>query len=251
MFHQIAEYDVRLDELRVARDGKVHAFFTVKNRSGRDRDVHQGLLTMVLTDADGVGVRTSTPWRITGEEPTAFEGRPTIPNGGEFKLRFVLEPTRVHGPMRTLTVREGDTGKSLTFDASSTATRSELSSPPPAGGGAFKALSKFDVRIDRIAPARDGKLEAFLTLRNATRDVQSTTPSTIRLVGTDQDGAKRSSRSAHFSTRGERGVNDDLPILVYAEPGAEMRIRYVFDQAVTGAITITDDVVEQTFTPGQ
>lgn len=250
VFHQLEAFDVRIDEVRAARDGRVHAFLTVRNKSGRDRTVGASLFTAILSDADGIGVRASHPYRAIGEEPTSFEGLPTIPAGGEFRLRYVLEPAFVHGPITALTIREGEKPKALRFAATQADPGASPFGAPAAGGGAFKPLSKFDVRIDRVAPSRDGKLEVFLTFRNPTADVQSLSRASIKLSAMNADGAKVSSRSTHYSVRGERGVNDEFPVLIYAEPGGEMRAQYVFDEGITGAITITDSKVSQTFTPG-
>lgn len=249
VFHQLERFDVRVDEVRAARDGKVHLFLTAANKSGGARSIGQGTFTVVMSDADGVGVLTETAWRATGEEPKTFDVPPTVPAGGEFKVRYILQPAVVHGPLSRIGVRESSK-KVLYFDARAADAGSEPNAPPPPGGGAFKSLTKLDVRIDRVAPARDGRLEAYLTLRNPTRDPQSATAAGLRLSGTNSDGSAVTARYALYSARGERGENDALPVPLYVEAGGETRVRYVFDDAPAGALTITDGTATQTFTPG-
>lgn len=248
VFHQLERFDVRVDEVRAARDGKVHLFMTVANKSGGARSIGQGTFTAVMSDVDGVGILTETVWRADGDEPKTFDVPPTVQPGGEFKVRYVLQPSAVHGPLARIGVRESDK-KVLFFDARAGDPGSEASAPPPPGGGAFKSLSKLDVRIDRAGPARDGRFETFLTLRNPTRSPQSASAAAVRLTGTNSDGSPVTARYALYSARGERGENDALPVPVYVEAGGEMRVRYVFDDASNGALTVTDGTVTQTFTP--
>jgi hypothetical protein len=251
VFHHLGEYDVRFDEARAARDGRVHTFFTVRNASGRAQSFGAGALVAVMTDADGVGVRESQAYRAGGDEPVLFSPSPIIPAGGELRVRYVLAPTTVHGPLRRVSVREYGETKMLAFalpqgaDPGATAAQA-----PVPGGGGFKPLSVFDVRIDRVAPARDGKLEAFLTLRNPSARLQSVGSGGIKLSAANADGAKATTRSALYSVRGERGQYDELPSLVWVEPTGETRLRYVFEEGISGAITMTDGTAIQTFTPG-
>jgi len=249
VFHQLERFDVRVDEVRAARDGKVHLFLTAANKSGQPRSIGQGTFTAVMTDADGVGILTETAWRASGDEPRTFEVHPNVPAGGEMKVRFVLQPSVVHGPLSRIGLRESNT-KVLFFHAGGADARSDASSPPPTGGGPFKQISKLDARIDRAGGARDGRFEVFVTFRNPTRDPQSVTAAAQRLMGTNSDGSSVTARYALYSVRGERGENDALPVPVYVEAGGEMRVRYVFDDAPSGALTITDGNVTQTFTPG-
>jgi hypothetical protein len=120
---------------------------------------------------------------------------------------------------------------------------------PPAGGGAFKPLSKFDLRIDNIAPARDGMLEAFVTFRNPGRDWRYLSEGVFQLRGTDRDGAILSTRSQFYTVRGERGA-DRMPAGMYVEPGAETRLRLIWERPVNGPIKVSDGTVEQIFTAG-
>jgi hypothetical protein len=248
-FHSLEAFDVRLDEARAARDGTVHLFFTVRNDTGRDQQIGAGTFTAVMSDADGVGVREAQIWRATGDTPTQFDRPPVVAAGGEFKFRFVLTPPIVHAPLQRVSIRESDK-KVLFFTVSGADPNPSRAGAPAPGGGAFKSLSKFDVRIDRLARARDGLLEAFLTLRNPGTTVETTSKGWIKLSGADADGGKATSRSALYSVRGERGNYDELPLLVYVEPGQQVRLRYVFDQAISGPITIGDGSVSQTFTAG-
>jgi hypothetical protein len=249
VFHPLQRFDVRLDNVRAGRDGKVHMFVTVANKSGAPRALGQESLSMVMTDADGVGIYTGTVYRADGEELQNYNIAPTIPAGGEMKVRYVMEPARVHGGIKRIGLRESD-AKILFFDASGADTGNNGGAAPPSGSGSFKSLSKLDVRIDRAGGARDGRFEAFLTFRNPTRQPVSVTAAAQRLSGINSDGSAVTARYALYSVRGERGENDALPVPVYVEAGGEIRVRYVFDDAPNGSLTITDGTVTQTFTPG-
>lgn len=248
MFHSLQRFDIRVDGVRVGRDGKVHLFVTVANKSGSPRTIGQETLHMVMTDEDGVGIYEGVPYRADGDAPTFFDGPPTIPVGGELKIRYVMKPPVVRGPISRIGLREDD-AKILFIDASGADDGTSIGTAPPLGTGAFKPLSKLDVRVDRAGGARDGKFEAFLTFRNPGRQPLSINSAEQRLSGINSDGSPVTA-GAIFSIRGERGVNDGLPTPVYVEAGGQIRVRYVFDNAPTGTLTITDGKVTQTFTPG-
>jgi hypothetical protein len=92
-------------------------------------------------------------------------------------------------------------------------------------------------------------VEVFLTLRNPGQEVRTTSKGWIKLSASDATGVKTTTRSALYPVRGERG--QELPLLVYVEPGREARLRYVFDKPVSGPITVSDGALEQVFAPGR
>lgn len=249
-FHSLEQFDLRLDEARAGRDGRLHLFLTARNRSGRDFYMSSGPFRIVASDADGVGVEAETrPLRATGEEPTAFEQVPTIGAGSEFRMRYVIDLPVVHAPLQRVSVRES-TKKAVYFDVAHADPGPSAAPAPATGRGAFKPLSRFDLRIDNVVPAPDGRLEVFVTLRNSTREVQSISKGGIQLSASNADGGKVTSVSSLHSVRGERGRGDELPLLVYAEPGADMRLRFVFDEAIAGPISASDGRVTQVFSAG-
>lgn len=249
-FHSLEQFDVRLDEARAGRDGRLHLFLTTRNRSGRDFHMSSGPFRIIASDADGVGVEAETrPLRATGEEPTAFEQVPTISAGSEFRMRYVIDLPVVHAPLRRVSVRES-AKKAVYFDVGHADPDPSPAPAPATGRGAFKPLSRFDLRIDNVVPARDGRLEVFVTLRNSTREVQPISKGEIQLSATNADGGKVTSASSLHSVRAERGRGNELPLLLYAEPGAEMRLRFMFEEAITGPISASDGRATQVYTSG-
>jgi hypothetical protein len=250
VFHALDDFDVRLDQVVPARDGAVNVFVTVKNKAGREKYISTAAFLIVqLTDSDGVSVRQNQMYRATAEGSELLPAGMTLPADGELKGRFTITPPEVHGPLRTVSIRQSDK-KAVWFDASGADANPSPFPAPAAGRGAFKPLSNFDLRIDNIAPARDGKLEAFITLRNPGRDWRYLGEGNIKLRGTDSDGAIGSTLSQHYSVRGERGRYDQLPAGFYLEPGAETRMRLIWERPVSGPIKVSDGTVEQVFTAG-
>jgi hypothetical protein len=250
VFHALDDFDVRLDQVVPARDGAVNVFVTVKNKAGKEKYISTAAFLIVqLTDSEGVSVREGHMYRATAEGSESLPAGMTLPADGELKGRFTLTPPQVHGPLKTVSIRQSDK-KAVWFDASGADANPSAFPAPVAGRGAFKPLSKFDLRIDNIAPARDGKLEAFITLRNPGRDWRYLSEGDIKLRGTDGDGAIGSTISEHYSVRGERGRYDELPAGFYLEPGAEARMRLIWERPVSGPIKATDGTVEQVFTAG-
>lgn len=248
VFHPLEDFDVRFDRAVAARNGTVQVFFTVKNTTPRARSIGAGVFKAVMTDADGVGVSESQIWRASAEAPESFPSTPVVPAGGELKFRFVMSPPSRTAPLSAIAIRESD-AKSLVFDVSGATTADQIAPRPPGGAGAFKALSKLDVRIDGVSRARDGRIEVLLTVRNPSPKMQTTSKGWIKLSARDADGAKATTRSALYPVRGPRDL--ELPLLVYIEPGRVARLRYVFEVPVSGPITVSDGSIEQTFASGR
>lgn len=248
VFHPLEAFDVRFDRAVAGRNGAVQVFFTVRNTTTRARSIGAGVFKAVMTDADGVGVSESQIWRASTDAPESFPSTPVAPAGGELQFRFVMRPPSRTAPLSAVAIRESD-AKSLVFDVSGASTASQIAPRPPGGSGPFKALSKLDVRIDGVSRGPDGRVEVLLTVRNPSSAVQTTSKGWIKLSARDADGAKATTRSALYPVRGPR--DEELPLLVYVEPGREARLRYVFEVPVSGPITVSDGSVEQIFAPGR
>ncbi|MGH6998691.1 MAG: hypothetical protein ACREEO_10860, partial [Phenylobacterium sp.] len=162
----------------------MHVFFTVRNTTKSDRSIGAGVFKAVMTDADGVGVSESQIWRASADAPESFPSTPVVAAGGELKFRFVMSPPSQTAPLSAVAIRESD-AKSLVFDTSGATGVGQVVAAPPGGSGPFKELSKLDVRIDAVSRARDGKLEVFLTLRNPSAKVQTTSKGWIKLSAQD------------------------------------------------------------------
>lgn len=248
VFHPLEDFDVRFERAVTARNGTVHVFLTVKNTTARARSIGAGVFKAVAYDADGVGTSESQIWRTGAETPESFPATPVIPPGGELRFRFVMTPPSAT-PLSVVSIRESDK-QALVFSLGGVQPASGApTSPPPAGSGAFKELSKLDVRIDRVAKARDGLIEVFVTLRNPGPTVQTTSKGWIKFTAADADGAQATTRSALYPVRGPRV--DELPLLVEIAPGGEARLRYVFEVPVSGPITVSDGSVRQVFAPSR
>lgn len=105
------------------------------------------------------------------------------------------------------------------------------------------------MRIDRVAKARDGLIEVFVTLRNPGPKVQTTSKGWIKFTATDADGTQATTRSALYPVRGPRAA--ELPLLIAIAPGGEARLRYVFEVPVSGPITAIDGSIKQVFAPSR
>lgn len=248
VFHPLEDFDVQFERAVAARNGTVHVFLAVKNTTARARSIGAGVFKAVAYDADGVGTSESQILRTGAETPESFPATPVIPPGGGLRFRFVMTPPSAT-PLSVVSIRESDR-RSLVFSlggvqpAAGTAT-----SPAPGGSGPFKELSKLDVRIDRVAKARDGLIEVFVTLRNPGPTVQTTSKGWIKFTATDADGTQATTRSALYPVRGPRAA--ELPLLIAIAPGGEARLRYVFEVPVSGPITASDGSIKQVFAPSR
>jgi hypothetical protein len=117
-FKSLNRVDVRLDRVVVARGyptHQVHAFVTVKNASPGPQYFTSGFMKVLLTDADGVALERSQPYRASGEPAELFAATPVIQPGAELKARYIFVPP-VDAQLTTVTLSEG--GKSASFPVS-------------------------------------------------------------------------------------------------------------------------------------
>lgn len=110
-FKPLRRVDVRVDRVVVARGyptHQVHAFVTVRNTSPTLQYFTSGFLKALLTDADGVSLERSQPYRASGEPAELFGATPVIQPGGELKVRYVFTPPQ-DARLTSLTLSEGAT----------------------------------------------------------------------------------------------------------------------------------------------
>lgn len=109
-FKPLNRVDVRVDRVVVARGyptHQVHAFVTVKNASPGLQYFTSGFLKALLTDADGVSLERSQPYRASAEPAELFMSTPIIQPGGELKVRYVFTPAE-GAQLTSITLSEGD-----------------------------------------------------------------------------------------------------------------------------------------------
>jgi len=114
-FKPLNRVDVRVDRVMVARGyptHQVHAFVTVKNTSASPQYFTSGYLKALLTDADGVSLERSQPYRASGEPAALFAATPVIQSGGELKVRYIFVPPE-DAALTSLTLIKG--GKRADF----------------------------------------------------------------------------------------------------------------------------------------
>ena len=108
-FRPLNRLDVRVDRVVVARGyptHQVHAFVTVRNSSPTLQYFTSGFVKVLLTDADGVTLERSQPYRASGEPAALFASTPVIQPGGELKVRYVFVP-EPDARLTSLTLSEG------------------------------------------------------------------------------------------------------------------------------------------------
>jgi hypothetical protein len=98
------------------------------------------------------------------------------------------------------------------------------SQPQPSAG--FKPLMKYDVRVDRVAIARDQpRIDVFVTLRNATQGPLYATSGALTVRLEDSDGVGKVNGQILRPTPESRAHFASTPVI---EPGGELRAKYSF-----------------------
>lgn len=101
--------------------------------------------------------------------------------------------------------------------------------PEPQAPSVYKALNRFDVRLDKVIEARGyptRQVHAFVTLKNVATSQQYITSGIIRAVLTDTDGVAQERNQVWRTTVEPAALFNSTPVVA---PGAELKIRYVFN----------------------
>jgi hypothetical protein len=103
---------------------------------------------------------------------------------------------------------------------------STQTSPAPAGSAGFKPLRKFDVRVDRVASARDTqRIDVFLTMKNASAQPQYITSGTLQVILEDSEGVAKQNGQVLRPTDTGREHFGSTPVVA---PGRELKVKYSF-----------------------
>lgn len=177
----LGEWSVQIESMRVARESQIEIVASYKNTTRRKVQLTAGDIDMVLTDADGVGIRNiGNLYQVGGDpdmEPERLAPQAPLDPGGVEKVLILFDIPRGAVPFKTLTVF-GRRTKPLVFSASG------LALPEPVapvslpvrgasgGDGNFAELGDFSVRFDGVRRGRNNALQMFITVKNILPDKQ-------------------------------------------------------------------------------
>lgn len=236
----LEHFKVRMDEARAIADRRVQITVTLKNTSQSGQRILTGAFVPILNDADGLGVTSAQLYRGSGEPPELFATTPSVPPGGEFKLRLIFQSFPNGAPLRTFTLRESGGLEVASFDVSAVRPPGLVAAGRAAGSRPFQGLGQYDVRFDGGGGGRDGYLDAFFTFKNTSDQPQTIQPGALEIMLYDSDGASTSALGQMYSARGDG--SEPLARSVTIEPGAEARLRFKFrkPQATPRKLSIGD-----------
>lgn len=120
--------------------------------------------------------------------------------------------------------------------------------PQPEPASSFKALGKYEVRVDRVVAARDApRTDVFVTLRNATNAPLYATSGALMVRLEDSEGVGKVNGQILRPTIEGRAHFASTPVI---EPGGELRAKYSFHPdpgATARSVTITEGDRRATF----
>lgn len=115
----------------------------------------------------------------------------------------------------------------------------------------LQPLKRLQVKLERSAPGRDGRTEVVATFRNPNKDIEMLTAAGYRLMGPNSQGSFVTARYALYAADGSRDDARPLPTPYRVGPGAEVQVRYVFEDSPIGDLTITDGDASHVFKPAK
>lgn len=232
-FVSLPTFDARIDKVQLNRSGtSLEVYATFKNPSNRAERLLANTFDFILTDVDGIGMRSVGnlyAYEATSDQPVSSL---TAEPSGEIKARFLVELPNGMAPFRTLSVRESNS-RAFVFDLSG------IAFPGAGPAASFEGLASstsafrnvteiWDVRFDGIKRSRNGGFEAFATVKNVSEKAAGLLPYSVFDTFL-HDGAQGSKKADGNSYRisGNKALAWSRTILV--EPGVEAKIAFVFN----------------------
>jgi urease beta subunit len=225
-------FSVQLAQAQVDSQGRIDAIVIVRNETDEAQQITDGTFSVVLQDADGLGIAVTEVH--DGAQPTLrrFTALPMVPAGAEQKLRYVVQPLQNGAPVAKLIVREPDRPRAA-FDIAHLASAAALKRPAgPTGPGALTTLGLFKVRRDALVAA-NGRTELFFTVENITKQPQQISGEFEFLLGA---GGLANRREFGAARGGWIAAHDTIVV----EPGEQARLRTWFEARSPGALRVTD-----------
>lgn len=225
-------FSVRLEQAQLDAQGRIDAIFIVRNETGEAQQITDGTFSVVLQDADGLGIAVTEVHDGSQATLRRFAALPMVLAGAEQKLRYVVQPLQNGAPVTKLIVREPDKPRAV-FDIAHLASAAALKRPAgPTGTGAFATLGLFKVRRDALLAA-NGRTELFFTVENLTKQPQQISGEFEFLRGL---GGLANRREFGAARGGWIAAHDTIVV----EPGEQARLRSWFEARGPGALRVTD-----------
>jgi hypothetical protein len=163
----------------VARDNQIEVIASYKNSSRKRLALSAGEVDMIITDADGIGVREiGNLYRVPQDpdmEPEHLSQNILLEPGAQARTLALFDLPKGMAPLKTLMVF-GYSVKPLTYNISGLTlpeTIEPVTFPVPGavgGSNAFVSMGDYDVRLDGIKKGRNNKLWVVITCKNVSKD---------------------------------------------------------------------------------
>lgn len=125
-------WQVKFDGAQPFKDAEVHVFVSIKNATDTDQYISPGTFIPNLINQEAEGITNRAVYRASGDP--AIEFRPTVPAGGEVRIRYIFRPEQGTAQPKAFTL-EAFGYEKFSFDVSSVRLGSLALDVAQGGGG--------------------------------------------------------------------------------------------------------------------
>lgn len=106
-FYALDQFDVRVDKVQYGRADTLEVFVTYRNHRPHKLGVTAGGFTLIITDADGVGLRDmGNLYRVGGDDPVRIENTIWLEGGESCRIRYIFKIPKGTEALKKLSVDE-------------------------------------------------------------------------------------------------------------------------------------------------
>jgi hypothetical protein len=197
-FRPLGDWSVQIESIRVARGNAIEVVASYKNNSRNSLALSASNVDMIITDADGVGVRkTGNLYRVPQDpdmKPELLSQNIQLEPSAHARTLALFDLPKGMAPLKTLTIF-GYSAKPLTYNISGLALPEPVEPvtlPVPGavgGSNTFVSMGDYEVRFDGVKKDRNNKLWVFITCKNPSKDQWKGHPGFgLDVAIIDQDG---------------------------------------------------------------
>ncbi|HEX8463633.1 MAG TPA: hypothetical protein VF627_03360 [Abditibacterium sp.] len=234
-FRPLGDWNVKIDAVRVARGNQIEVVTSYKNVTARDARLSPSDVNMIITDADGAGIKSIGnlygPGPQPGASPQQLSTYPTIAKDTAFQTVALFDIPRGATPLKTLTVF-GYGAEPLTLNIENVTLPAPIPTvarpiPGAVAAGDFVEFGDYDVRVDGVKKGRNNTVHVFLTLKNVGDKAIAAPAGNLNVSISDTNLGVRSDDGNTYRASGSDATPTRIERTVNIVPGGEFAVRYV------------------------
>jgi hypothetical protein len=234
-FRALRDWNVKIDNVRVAPGNQIEVLATYKNMRQREMKLSPGDVEMVITDGDGAGFKEiGNLYRAPAQPDLALVHMARYPElgaGGAFQTLVLFDLPKGTTSLKTFTVFGSQTDP-ISFDVSNLTLPTPVSAvtrpiPNSVGQSNFAEMGDYDVRVDGVKRGRGDTIHVFLTLKNVGEKLLRAPGGDLNVAILDADSVSNKDDGNTYRASGKDAAPTRLEFSASIAPEGEFAVRYI------------------------